>query len=174
MHVKCLLFLSLSSWRFIFISSLFCLGQGATADAEDLDLVEEVQDPSPEFSTLLRQQKYLNNFTEHALKKNQPLIILNLAHDKTSLLSAEELTGIAKIEQTALQTLCLRPFPGSLDIEIPVPNDVVDEDRKASSSKSSTSSLATGAALLDSDLPQIVSNYYMKMTCNPICIIYHM
>ena len=28
-----------------------------------------------EFCALLRQQKYLNNLTEHALRKNQPLII---------------------------------------------------------------------------------------------------
>ncbi|KAL8517883.1 hypothetical protein ACS0TY_009265 [Phlomoides rotata] len=131
--------------------------EGATADAENLDLVEEVQDPSPEFCTMLRQQKYLNNVTEHALRKNQPLIILNLTHDKTTLVSAEVLTGIAKLEKTVMQTLCIRPFPGSVDLEISVPNDVVDEDQKASSGKSSTSSLATGAALLDSDLPQIIS-----------------
>ncbi|KAK6137789.1 hypothetical protein DH2020_028469 [Rehmannia glutinosa] len=134
-------------------------------EMESDDLVEEVRNchnpeqqvQSEEFCTLLRQQKYLNNLTEHALKKNQPLIILNLMHEKTTLLSAEELTGTEKLERMCLQALSIFHFPGFSDIEISVHDDVVDEDNEASSNKSSATPLATAAAILDSDLPQIIS-----------------
>ncbi|KAL0382586.1 UNVERIFIED_CONTAM: Chromatin assembly factor 1 subunit FAS1 [Sesamum calycinum] len=140
--------------------------EGVKADeVESDDLVEEVRNlPNPEqqvqseeFCTLLRQQKYLKNLTEHALKKNQPLIILNLMHEKTTLFSAEELTGTEKLERMCLQTLSMRPLPGFPDIEISAHNDAVDEDQEAFSAKSSTKLLATAAALADSDLPQIVN-----------------
>ncbi|KAL0340827.1 UNVERIFIED_CONTAM: Chromatin assembly factor 1 subunit FAS1 [Sesamum radiatum] len=140
--------------------------EGVKADeVESDDLVEEVRNlPNPEqqvqseeFCTLLRQQKYLKNLTEHALKKNQPLIILNLMHEKTTLFSAEELTGTEKLERMCLQTLSMRPLPGFPDIEISAHNDAVDEDQEAFSAKSSTKLLATAAALADSDLPQIIS-----------------
>lgn len=143
--------------------------QGVKVDEmESDDLVEksrnmltsEQQVLSEEFCTLYRQQKYLNNLTERALKKSQPLIILNLMHEKTSLLSAEELTGSEKLERMCLQTLSIHPLPGFADIEISVRNDVVDEEREASSNKSSTTVPATAVPLLDSDLPQIVSNSF--------------
>ncbi|KAI3470376.1 hypothetical protein Pfo_027039 [Paulownia fortunei] len=140
--------------------------EGVKADElESGDLVEEVRNPpnseqqvqSEEFCALLWQQKYLNNLTEHALKKNQPLVILNLMHEKTTLLSVEELTGTEKLERMCLQTLSIRPLPGFLDTEISIHNDVVDEDHEASSNKSSTTTAATAAAILNSDLPQIIS-----------------
>lgn len=144
------------------------MGQGVKADdeMEDHELDLEVQNlptsvqrlQSDEFCTLLWKQKYLNNLTEHALKKNQPLIILNLMHEKTTLSSAEELTGTLKLERLALQTLGFFPLPGFPNTEISVPNDVVDGDREAVSNKSSTAPLATAATILDSDLPQIVSD----------------
>ncbi|XP_020549754.1 chromatin assembly factor 1 subunit FAS1-like [Sesamum indicum] len=140
--------------------------EGVKADeVESDDLVEEVRNlpnseqqvQSEEFCTLLRQQKYLKNLTEHALKKNQPLIILNLMHEKTASLSAEELTGTERLERMCLQTLSMRPLPGFPDIEISTHNDVVDEDQEAFSAKLSTKLPATAAALVDSDLPQIIS-----------------
>lgn len=140
-------------------------GVKADDEMEDHELDLEVQNlptsvqrlQSDEFCTLLRKQKYLNNLTEHALKKNQPLIILNLMHEKTTLSSAEELTGTLKLERLALQTLGIFPLPGFPNTEISVPNDVVDGDREAVSNKSSTAPLATAATILDSDLPQIIS-----------------
>ena len=54
---------------------------------------------SEEFCVLLWQQKYLHNLTERALRKNQPLIILNLMHEKVPLLMAEDLNGTPKLEQ---------------------------------------------------------------------------
>ncbi|KAH6812706.1 Plant stearoyl-acyl-carrier-protein desaturase family protein [Perilla frutescens var. frutescens] len=117
----------------------------------------KVQVQTEEFCTLLRQQKYLNNMTEHALKKNQPLIILNLLHEKTTLLPAEELTGSEKIEKMCLQALCIRSFPDFPEAEISIHKDEVDGDLEASSKKSSPTPPATAAAISDSDLPQIIS-----------------
>ncbi|KAH6757519.1 hypothetical protein C2S52_023387 [Perilla frutescens var. hirtella] len=140
--------------------------EGVKADEnEDHEIDSKVQNmptseqqvQSDEFCTLLRQQKYLNNLTEHALKKNQPLIILNLVHEKTALSSAEELTGTSKLERMALQTLGIRPLPGFPNIEISVPSDEVDKDQEASSNKLSTAPLATAASILEPDLPQIIS-----------------
>lgn len=111
-----------------------------------------------EFVTMLQQQKYLNNLTEHALKKNQPLIILNLMHEKIVLLSDEELTGLEKLERMCLQTLSVRPMPGLPSINITSESDAVAKDLETSSNKSSiTTPLGTGVALQDSDLPQMVS-----------------
>ncbi|PIN20400.1 Chromatin assembly factor-I [Handroanthus impetiginosus] len=137
--------------------------EGVNADEMGSDgLVEEVRnlpnsELSEEFSTLLRQQKYLNNLTEHALKKNQPLIILNLMHEKTTSLSVEELTGTEKLERKCLQTLSICPFPGFPDVEVSIHNNVVDEDLKVSPNKPSMTPVAAASALLDSDLPQIIS-----------------
>ncbi|KAL3833932.1 hypothetical protein ACJIZ3_008668 [Penstemon smallii] len=134
--------------------------EGVQSDEMESDeLVERVrklpdsknQVHSEEFCTLLRQQNYLNNLTEHALKKNQPLIILNLVHEKTTSLSAEELCGTEKLERMCLQTLSIRPFLGLPNVEISIPNKTVDEDLEASSSKSSTTSVP------DSYLPQIIT-----------------
>ncbi|XP_011077120.1 chromatin assembly factor 1 subunit FAS1 isoform X3 [Sesamum indicum] len=140
--------------------------EGVQADEMESDeLVEEVRNlpdsqkqiPSEEFCTLLRQQKYLNSLTEHALKKNQPLIISNLMHEKTTLSPAEELTGTEKLERLCLQTLSICPLPDIPSIEISVKNDVIDDDVESSSNKSSPTLLATAAAMLDCNLPQIIS-----------------
>ncbi|KAK4480205.1 hypothetical protein RD792_013267 [Penstemon davidsonii] len=115
------------------------------------DSQKQVQ--SEEFCTLLQQQKHLHDLTEHALKKNKPLIIMNLMHEKTTLLSAEELTVTEKLERMCLQTLSICPLPGFPNKEISIHNNVVDESLEASSNKSS----ATAATVPDSDLPQIIT-----------------
>ncbi|KAH7542120.1 hypothetical protein FEM48_Zijuj02G0039700 [Ziziphus jujuba var. spinosa] len=113
---------------------------------------------SEEFSALLRQQKYLNNLTEHALRKGQPLIILNLLHEKDSLLNAEDLAGTSRMEQMCLQALSMRMFPGGPPTEISLDNEQ-DHDREAclSSGKSCITPVSTPTAIPDSDLPTIVS-----------------
>ncbi|KAL2549348.1 Chromatin assembly factor 1 subunit FAS1 [Forsythia ovata] len=136
-------------------------------EMESDELVEETRNlpgseqagQNEEFYTLLRQQKYLNNLTEHALRKNQPLIVLNLMHKKAILLPAEGLTDAHKFEQKCLQSLSVRPYPGCPPIEISICNDTVHEDQESSpsSSKSSTTPVASAAALLNSDLPQVIS-----------------
>ncbi|KAL1552180.1 chromatin assembly factor 1 subunit FAS1-like [Salvia divinorum] len=141
--------------------------EGVQADEMEFDeLVEEVRDhpdtkeqvQSEEFCSLFRQQKYLNNMTEHALKKNQPLIILNLMHEKTSLSPAEELSGSEKLEKMCLQALCIRPLFDFPATDISIRNNEVDEDLEALPNKSSSTPSSTAAAAIpDSDLPQIIS-----------------
>ncbi|XP_042012775.1 chromatin assembly factor 1 subunit FAS1-like isoform X2 [Salvia splendens] len=139
-------------------------------DSHDLDSevqnrpISEHQSQNDELCILLPQQKYLNNLTERTLKKNQPLIILNLTHKKTNIMhektiisSAEELTGISKLERMALQALTILPFPGFQNTDISVPSDVVDDDPGSSPNKSRTTELSTAADILDSDMPQIIS-----------------
>lgn len=119
------------------------------------DSKEEVL--SEEFCTLLRKQKYLNNMTEHALKKNQPLIILNLMHEKTTLSPAEELSGSEKIEKMCLQALSIRPMPDFQATDISLHTIEADEDLEAPSNKSTSTPTTSAASIPDSDLPQIVS-----------------
>lgn len=116
---------------------------------------------SEEFSALLRQQKYLNNLTDHALRKSQPLIISNLMHEKASLLNAEDLVGTAKLEQTCLQALSMRIFPGGPPVEISLNNEQ-DHDQQAclSSGKGCSTPASTVSAIPDSDLSTLVSSHH--------------
>ena len=83
---------------------------------------------SEEFRVLLRQQRQLKILTEQALRKNQPLIISNLMHEKAPLLLAEDLTGNSKLEQTCLRALSMFAFPCDPSIEISVDTNVLEED----------------------------------------------
>uniref|UniRef100_A0A803L429 Chromatin assembly factor 1 subunit FAS1 n=1 Tax=Chenopodium quinoa TaxID=63459 RepID=A0A803L429_CHEQI len=114
---------------------------------------------SEEYSSWMRQQKYLHNLTEHALRKNQPLVIVNMMHDKAHLLSAEDLTGSLKVEQMCLQALSMRVFPGGMSIEVPSDNNLREENQDActSNSKGSTAATMVVTPIPDSDLPKIVS-----------------
>lgn len=59
--------------------------------ADDASSLPTSQCPEvEEFRTLLRQQKVLNTLTEQALRKSQPLVISNLAHEKADLLTAQD------------------------------------------------------------------------------------
>lgn len=122
-----------------------------------LDCKSEALDE--ENSAWMRQQKYLHNMTEHALRKNQPLIIVNMMHDKAHLLSAADLSGSLKVEQMCLQALSMRVFPGGLCIEVPSDKNLQEENQEACTSNSKGTSVATGVAttIPDSDLPKIVS-----------------
>ncbi|TYH91300.1 hypothetical protein ES332_A13G108400v1 [Gossypium tomentosum] len=111
-----------------------------------------------EFSALLRQQKCLNNITEQALRKNQVLIILNLFHEKASLLMAEDLNGTPKLEQTCLQALSMRAYPGGHSIEISIDSKVHDNQEAClSSAKAGVTPVLSVVPIPDSDLPLIVS-----------------
>ncbi|KAK4851838.1 hypothetical protein QYF36_018808 [Acer negundo] len=79
-------------------------------------------------------------------------------HEKIPLLTAENLSGTSKMEQTCLQALSMRAFHGDLVIEISI-DGVEDEDQEAcsSDSRSSTTPVPTVSTILDSDLPTIVS-----------------
>ncbi|KAI3836284.1 hypothetical protein MKW92_024570, partial [Papaver armeniacum] len=117
---------------------------------------------SDELHILLRQQNYINKLTHNALLKNKPLIISNLMHEKAALLMAEDLHGTSKIEQMFLQSLSIRPFPGSANIEISADNNQEeDEEVSKSHNKSKSSTTSTPSApvsvIEDKDLPTIVS-----------------
>ncbi|GAB4835416.1 hypothetical protein Ancab_000324 [Ancistrocladus abbreviatus] len=88
-----------------------------------------------ENSAWFRQQKYLHNLTEHALHKNQPLIIKNLLHEREPFLSNEDLT------------------------EVPSDNILTAEDEEAQipDSEGNRMPAGTAATIPDSDLPKIVS-----------------
>ncbi|XP_017977661.1 PREDICTED: chromatin assembly factor 1 subunit FAS1 isoform X1 [Theobroma cacao] len=141
--------------------------EGVQVDGTGTDVALEETKSSPmseqdgqneEFYTFLRQQKYLNSLTEHALQKNQPLIILNISHEKTSVLMAEDLTNTCKLELTCLQALSMRACPDGSPVEISV-DSIADDNQEAclSSSKASTTPVLTVAPILDSDMPLIVS-----------------
>ncbi|KAF3455169.1 hypothetical protein FNV43_RR05617 [Rhamnella rubrinervis] len=141
--------------------------EGVQVDRMETDITVDEPKSSPgcqqtigseEFSALLRQQKYLNNLTDHALRKSQPLIISNFMHEKASLLNAEDLVGTAKLEQTCLQALSMRIFPGAPPVQISLNNEQ-DHDQKAcrSSGKSCTTPASTVSAIPDSDLSALVS-----------------
>nr|BAJ53153.1 JHL23J11.8 [Jatropha curcas] len=113
---------------------------------------------SEEFCKLLQQQKYLNNVTETALRKNQPLIILNLMHEKVPLFVAEDLTGTSKLEWTCLEALRVRKFPGGPSMEISTV-DIQAEAREAcvSNGKTNSTHVSPAAAIPELDMPIVVS-----------------
>lgn len=132
----------------------------------DVDTETERVDSSPsckddieseEFCALLRHQKYLNNLTEHALRKNQPLIITNLTHDQFLLLD-HNLSGTPKLEQMCLQALSMCVIPGNSYIEISM-DKTKDEDHETcpSTDKRGAAPVSDLTAIPDSDLPIIVS-----------------
>ncbi|KAM0905944.1 hypothetical protein ACQ4PT_016962 [Festuca glaucescens] len=107
-----------------------------------------------EFRTLLRQQKVLNNLTEQALRKSQPLVISNLAHEKAELLTAHDLMGTSKVEQLCLQVLSMRICPGGGVVDVPViDSSATAEETNQTNAKSSPSA---ASSILDTDLPEIV------------------
>ncbi|KAL9248293.1 hypothetical protein vseg_021632 [Gypsophila vaccaria] len=142
--------------------------EGVENDRSQSDAGEDVTHQSPnskaeteteECSAWTRQQKYLQNLTEHALRKNQPLVIVNLMHEKTHLLSAEDLSGTLKVEQMCLQALSMLAFPGGLGIEVPSNTNLQEANCDPSTPNSKDSAVASVVAttILDSDLPKIVS-----------------
>lgn len=127
--------------------------EGANSSPSCKDDIE-----TEEFCALLRQQKYLTNLTEHALRKNQPLIISNLVSDKEFLLMDHNISSTPKLEQMCLQALSMYVIPGSSYIELTT-DRMQDEDQHAcpSTSKGGATPMSGVAAISDSDLPIIVS-----------------
>lgn len=128
--------------------------EGADSTPSSKDDIE-----TEEFCALLRQQKHLNNLIEHALRKNHPLIIPNLVHDKELLLLDHNMSGIPKQEQMFLQALSMYVIPGSSSIELSA-DKMQDEDQEASPSTGKgggATPMSDLAAIPDSDLPIVVS-----------------
>ncbi|XP_071712026.1 chromatin assembly factor 1 subunit FAS1-like [Rutidosis leptorrhynchoides] len=131
---------------------------------EHSDLVEDAKSSSScsqieteELSILFRQLKHLNILTEQALRKNRPLVILNLLHEKSKSNSLPT-PDCSESEQMCLQALSIRAFPGGPSIEIISGDDTQEvQDEYPSSSKSSVVTASSGQVISDSDLPEIVS-----------------
>lgn len=149
--------------------------QGLQVDRMEIDAhvvetqsshINEQVTQNEEFGALLRQQNYLNNLTEHALRKNQPLIILNLLHEKASLLMAEDLNGNPKLEQACLQALSMLACPGAPSVEISLDNMVYDNQEAClSGGKAVATPVSSVESIPDSDLPLIVSSNSSKVYC---------
>ncbi|CAI8613307.1 unnamed protein product [Vicia faba] len=143
--------------------------EGAQLDRMETDVSHAESDGSPcskddieaeEFCALLRQQKYLNNLTEHALRKNNPVIIPNFVLDKDPSVLDHNISGIPKQELMCLQALSMYTIPGGSYIELELSTDKIqDEDQEASPStgKSAATPPSDLAAIPDSDLPIIVT-----------------
>lgn len=127
--------------------------------ADDASSLPTSQCPEvEEFRTLLRQQKVLNTLTEQALRKSQPLVISNLAHEKADLLTAQDLKGSSKIEQLCLQVLSMQICPGGGVVDVPAidSSSAASEETNQSNAKSSP---AAASSVLDTDLQEIVSSH---------------
>ncbi|XP_047328763.1 chromatin assembly factor 1 subunit FAS1-like isoform X2 [Impatiens glandulifera] len=108
---------------------------------------------------LLRQQKHMFKLTDHALRRNQPLIISNIKHEKAPLMLAEDLSGTAKLEQLCLQALSMCRFPGGPCIDISLVDNGLEEDDNSRISMKKESSITPRkvAAVSELDLREIVS-----------------
>ncbi|EXC24919.1 hypothetical protein L484_011785 [Morus notabilis] len=137
--------------------------EGVQVDRMETDITAEEAKSSPgleseEFCALLRQQKCLSNLTDHALRKNQPLIISNLMHEKAFLLISEGLSGTPKLEQMCLRALSMCLFPGSSPVEISLDNVAeIDQEACTSSGNDSTTPTSTTIVTPELDLHKLVS-----------------
>ncbi|XP_027085917.2 chromatin assembly factor 1 subunit FAS1 isoform X1 [Coffea arabica] len=135
--------------------------EGVEVDKLEVNhLVEETKSsPSSKeaVNQLFRQQKCLYNLTEHALRKNQPLVVLNIMHQKAALLSADNVTGAEKHEQICLQALSICAFPVGPFVQISISDDTEDQGACTSSTKTNSTTFASPPTILDSELAQIVS-----------------
>ncbi|TVU39677.1 hypothetical protein EJB05_13109, partial [Eragrostis curvula] len=107
-----------------------------------------------ELNVLLQGKKALNSFTEHALRKDRPLVISNLDHRKDDLLKAEDITGILKVEKLCLQALCMRKYPGGPIIDVPTNVNVSLDDQKFFGANNSTP--VALKSISDLDMPEFV------------------
>ncbi|KAI7735944.1 hypothetical protein M8C21_005128 [Ambrosia artemisiifolia] len=129
--------------------------EGVEVDRKDHHDIIEDATSSPNCDLVETEElfilfKHLNTLTEHALRKNRPLLIFNVMHERSK----------SESEQMCLQALSIRAFPVGPSVEILAGDDMQEEIREdcPSSSKSSVLPVASWTAtILDSDLPEIVS-----------------
>ncbi|KAF7846979.1 hypothetical protein BT93_L3517 [Corymbia citriodora subsp. variegata] len=108
-------------------------------------------------SALLQQQKHLHNVTEHALRKNQPFIITNFYHEKSTKQMAGEVSAAQKLEQLCLEALSMLVFPGA---KLPIclaDNSLNEDEEDCPANSKSCSTPVMHADVPDSELPTIVS-----------------
>ncbi|XP_042520230.1 chromatin assembly factor 1 subunit FAS1 [Macadamia integrifolia] len=137
--------------------------EGVQVDRMESDIEEARSSPSykqdsesEEVRTFLRLHKYLHNLTESALRKNQPLIISNLMHEKSTLLVTEDIDG-PKLEVMCLQALRMQAFPEASPMEISKNKlDVVDCISQTQG-KDGTAPRRDVTVIPDTALPKFVS-----------------
>ncbi|MQL95352.1 hypothetical protein Taro_028017 [Colocasia esculenta] len=108
-----------------------------------------------ECSALLQRQKHLDHLTQQALRKNQPLIITNLLHEKSEIALAKDLNGALKVEQICLQTLCVVACSGGSIIEHPFDNRS-SGDSDVCQSEVGSAPTVTAPTLCDPNLQEYV------------------
>ncbi|XP_043705397.1 chromatin assembly factor 1 subunit FAS1-like [Telopea speciosissima] len=118
--------------------------EGVQLDRMEFDMVDDEAISSPsckqdseseEVRAFLRLKQYLHNLTENALRKNKPLIISNLMHEKSTLLVTEGIYDSSKLEVICLHALRMEAFPGGPPIEISKDKLGIDDDVSATQSK---------------------------------------
>ncbi|KAL8171879.1 hypothetical protein V2J09_023683 [Rumex salicifolius] len=128
-------------------------------DETGTSLRSEPEAESEEFSSWVRQLKHLYKLTEHALSKNQPLIITNMKHERNNMLYSDNLTGSSKVKHICMQALAMRSFPNGFVVEIHSDGVLIREDQEAFIYTSKSKSLVAGRVkgIPDSELPKIVA-----------------
>ncbi|CAM8927985.1 unnamed protein product [Rhodiola kirilowii] len=129
------------------------------SSAEDFVSSSCQLEESEEFCVLFKHQKHLENLTEQALRKNQPLIISNLMHEKAPMLKADDLSGVQKVEQICLQALSMCLFPGHSQVEISAGDEIQNDNMESCTpnSKAHAALKPAETAISDVDLPKFVS-----------------
>ncbi|KAI3411718.1 uncharacterized protein J3R85_017677 [Psidium guajava] len=139
--------------------------EGVQVDNMEIDIPVEGMASSSEqdsehvvFSALLQHQKHLRNVTEHALRKNQPFIITNLSHEKSTKIMAGEVSAAQKLEQMCLEALSMLILPGAKLPEC-LADNILDEDEEdyPTNSKSCSTPALHAVNVPNSELPTIVS-----------------
>ncbi|XP_030472285.1 chromatin assembly factor 1 subunit FAS1 [Syzygium oleosum] len=138
--------------------------EGVHVDKMDTDISVEGTTSSSDqdsehvvLSALLQQQKHLYNVTEQALRKNQPFIITNLFHEKSTKQMAGEVSAAQKLEQMCLEALSMLIFPGAKLPECLADNILNEDEEDCPANSKSLSTPAIHADVPDSELPTIVS-----------------
>ncbi|KAJ4968992.1 hypothetical protein NE237_015693 [Protea cynaroides] len=140
--------------------------EGVQVDRMESDAVDNEDRSSPsckqesesdEFRAFLRLHKYLHNLTENALRKNQPLIISNLMHEKSNLLVTKDTCDSPTLEVMCLQALRMQAFPGAPPVEKLKDKLDVDDDVSLTQGKDNTPPTRGVAVIPDTALPKFVS-----------------
>uniref|UniRef100_A0A1D1XWI5 Chromatin assembly factor 1 subunit A n=1 Tax=Anthurium amnicola TaxID=1678845 RepID=A0A1D1XWI5_9ARAE len=138
--------------------------EGVQVDSVRTDCMSDEAGSSPrctpnmeneEFFALLRQQKYVDNLTQLALRKNQPLIITNLLHEKSEITTGKDPFGASKVERICLHMLCMVACPGGPIIEPFDNQSSEDTDSRHTQSKKSIAPVVA-ATISDPNLQEYV------------------
>lgn len=112
-----------------------------------------------ELTSPLETQKALHIFTKRSLEKERPLVISNLDHRKVDLLNTEDITRRLELEKICLEALCMKKYPGSPIIDVPVVGNMTIEDELCQRNKKSPGTPVPSKAISESNMHEFVSFY---------------